>query len=138
MIVTIDLDSMDWVDISSTISLSLSYKLKLLRVSKSYSRQGYHVVVQLHRGRLQDIDFILNSPAELVDLVKRRLEIAEKAGIRDKLSLLRAVLGDDINRILYDINKRPLPSQVLFSRYRWYMSEVVRWSLKNLRKECMI
>ncbi len=120
MIITVDIDNSDWEIIRSTVLLGLEYGFKLLRISKSYSKKGYHVVFQTHIGKLHKINFYLDAPKELKDLVYERLRVAESLGIKDKVSVARIVLGDDPNRVLYDINKDYMPKQVLFVKYRWW------------------
>ena len=130
VIITVDLDFDDWESIRSTVLLGLSYGLKLKRISRSYGGK-YHIVFQTHRSKLDDINFYLDAPKELKELVLQRLKEAEelerKIGIGklEKPYLLRIVLGDDIMRVLWDLVKRPLPEQVLFVKYRWYVKEVV-------------
>lgn len=120
MIITVDLDTDCWEKLRSTVLIGLEYGFKLLRISKSYSKRGYHVVFQTHIGKLQKINFYLDAPSEFKDLVYERLKTAESLGIKDKKIIARIVLGDDPMRVIFDIYKAPLPTQVLFIKYRWW------------------
>ena len=127
MIITVDLDSDHWEDIRTTILAGICYGLKIIRVSKSYSKKGYHIVFQTHHLKVKDIDLIFDVPREIREVIKNRVNHAKELGITDKTLLLRVALGDDINRVFYDMCKRPeLPEQVLFVKYKWRWC---RWEL---------
>ena len=115
MIVTVDLDNSNYRDVKVVLELAKHYGLQLMRINKSYSKTGYHLVFYIHKTKLQFLN-ILDVPKQFKQLVRQRyLEITQYT--TDKLAVLRYILGDDLNRILLDLAKENMPKQVLFTNY---------------------
>ncbi len=117
MIITVDVDTTEWIEVSTNIAIGLDYGLKLERIKRSPGRKGYHIVWRTHRVRVNNLNF---NDTEHVDVVRERLKTAESLGITkngNKEDVLRVVLGDDVFRVIYDIKRRDImPQQVLFDK----------------------
>lgn len=130
MIITVDIDTTEWQEVSASIAIGLDYGFKLESIKKSPGRKGYHITWRTHRVRVQNLNFY---DTELTEVVKHRLALADAFGIVDKGSkedVLRVVLGDDVFRVIYDIKRREImPQQVLFDeskKYRRYKKRTVK------------
>ena len=115
MLVTVDLDNAKAKDVKLTLAIAKAYGLQLIRMNKSFSKKGFHLVFWIHKTQLEYLDF-LDVPKELKAVVKERYYRAI-AMFEDKLSILRYILGDDENRIKLDEAKEHMPEQVLFTNY---------------------
>ena len=115
MIITVDLDNSSYRDVKTVLQLAKHYGLQLIRINKSYSKKGYHLVFYIHKTKLQFLD-LLDVPHKFRNTVRQRYyDIIQYT--TDKTAILRYILGDDINRILLDLAKENMPRQVLFTNY---------------------
>lgn len=121
MLITVDLDYDDFIKVKTDILIGLDYQLKPVKIVKSPSKKGYHIVWRTHKARVENLDFILEASEDTIEIVKQRLRIAELLSITEKEYILRVVLGDDIFRVIYDIKRKDImPQQVLFSKSNYY------------------
>jgi len=115
MMITIDLDNATAKDVKLTLKIAKAYGLQLIRINKSFSKQGFHLIFYIHKTKLEYLD-LLDVPKDIRSIVRERYFEA-KAKFDDKVSQLRYILGDDENRIWFDNTKDHLPREVLFNVY---------------------
>jgi hypothetical protein len=125
MLITVDQDDGNGILLMTNIRIGLEYGLKLKSIKKSPSKRGYHIIWYIDPERLKTLNFILDAPADLIPVIRERLKLAENLKIHlkgNKTDILRIVLGDDENRVIYDIKRRDyLPEQVLFSKSKKFL-----------------
>ena len=116
MMITIDLDNATAKDVKLTLKIAKAYGLQLIRINRSFSKQGFHLIFYIHKTQLEHLDF-LDVPRELKPIVRERYFEAI-AKYDDRVAILRYILGDDPNRIEFDLAKGDvLPREVLFNVY---------------------
>jgi len=122
MLITIDLDSQNWEDLRATIIAILDLHLNLIRITKT--RKGYHIVAWLDIALLEDFNLYDINDDDVRELIRRRMNSKAYEKIKthgDVSHEIRYLLGDDFNRIKYDImRKEVMPEQVLFTKHRKY------------------
>ena len=124
MRVTVDLDNAKAEDVRVTLEIAKQLGLQLVSIRRSYSKKGFHLVFYIHKEQLKHIDFdsvsksVRHIVKERLRQIKQLLAKLELSEIDRKLAMLRAVLGDDANRILFDLLKKDvMPTQVFFYAY---------------------
>lgn len=122
MLITIDLDSQNWEDLRATIIAILDLHLNLIRITKT--RKGYHIVAWLDIALLENFNLYDINDDDVRELIRRRMNSKAYEKIKehgDTSHKIRYLLGDDFNRIRYDImRKEVMPEQVLFTKHRKY------------------
>lgn len=117
MLITVDLDNARAKDVKRTIAIAKAYGLQLIQIKRSYSKKGFHLIFYIHKAQLELIDF-LDVPRDLKKIVKERYYDAIVKFGKDRVAILRYILGDDENRIVFDLSKGDvLPKEVLFNVY---------------------
>ncbi len=117
MLITVDLDNARAKDVKRTIAIAKAYGLQLIQIKRSCSKKGFHLIFYIHKAQLELIDF-LDVPRDLKKIVKERYYDAVVKFGKDRVAILRYILGDDENRIVFDLSKGDvLPKEVLFNVY---------------------
>jgi len=115
MIVTVDLDNKNQLE--TTLKIAKAYDMQVISIRESPSGNGYHIELYIHKTKLEFLNF-LDVPKDIANIVRQRYFDA-LTKFNDKVSILRYVLGDDENRILFDLSKGDvLPKEVLFYEYK--------------------